>query len=286
MHPPIKESNPDFQSYFSSGVPLSDAPVLLTEQLVMQTAFLKSYQKPISLLLIGKPGIGKSRLLYPLSQFSFVSYVNDITPYYLVKFLEQVKNGEKRILVINDFTSASAHGKATQKTLNAILRGMTEEGITDLSDYKLEFKSDRPARASLITSITSSSYQEFAQSWKKTGFLSRLLPFSFKHSIDTKTRILNEIDAKNPDPVSSVKLRVITKPKKLSPADTRLFSQLRAYSELLSKETASEPYRHQIQLDSIAEASAVLRGSSDITQQDVDLVHWLSNWINYDFREV
>ena len=70
---------------FLKGVTHSDRPVLLIENLVLQTAFMKSCQKPISLLLLGKPGIGKSRLLSPLAKVKEVSYVNDITPKYLVE---------------------------------------------------------------------------------------------------------------------------------------------------------------------------------------------------------
>ena len=65
---------------------------------------------------------------------------------------------------------------------------MTEDGFIDLSDYHLEFKSDAPVRAGLITTITESSYQEFNRSWKSMGFLSRLLPFSFSHSVATTCR--------------------------------------------------------------------------------------------------
>jgi hypothetical protein len=39
-----------------------------------------------------------------------------------------------------------SHGKNTRTTLVAVLRSMTEEGVVDLSDYHLEFKSDIPVR--------------------------------------------------------------------------------------------------------------------------------------------
>jgi hypothetical protein len=106
----------------------------------------------------------------------FISYVNDITPKYLVEFLEKAGRGEKKILAIPDFANCMSHGKTTRTTLVAVLRSMTEEGVVDLSDYDLEFKSDAPVRAGLITAITQSSYQEFNRTWKSTGFLSGLLP--------------------------------------------------------------------------------------------------------------
>jgi hypothetical protein len=148
----------------------SDKPILLIENLALQTAFLKFCPKPLSLLLIGKPGIGKSLLLSPLAKLKEVSYVNDITPKYLVEFLGKVKNGEKKFLVVPDFTNCMSHGKNTRNTLVAVLRGVTEEGVVDLSSYHLEFKSEKPVRAGLITATTNSSYEEFNRAWKGIGF--------------------------------------------------------------------------------------------------------------------
>jgi hypothetical protein len=178
-----------------------------------------------------------------------------------------------------------SHGKNTRTTLVAVLRSMTEEGVVDLSDYHLEFKSDSPVRAGLITAITESSYQEFNRAWKSTGFLSRLLPFSFNHSVATTGRIMDDIDAKRPDPVPELELRVKKKATPVLCTD-HLLRQLRAYEDSLSRSTGSLPYRHQIQLNAIAECLAVLRGGRELTQLDIDTVARLSKWINYDFKEI
>lgn len=94
--PVTSKSNSIYQGSFLGQVTHSDKPILLLENLVIQTAYLKSCPKPISLLLIGQAGIGKSRLLSPLAKLREVSYVNDITPKYLVEFLEKIKRGEKK----------------------------------------------------------------------------------------------------------------------------------------------------------------------------------------------
>lgn len=285
VDPLAPKSNYAYQGYFPSGVTHSDRPVLLMVNLVLQTAFLKSCQKPISLLLLGEPGIGKSRLLSPLARVKEVSYVNDITPKYLVEFLGRVRRGEKRFLVVPDFTNCMSHGKSTRTTLVAVLRTMTEEGVVDLSDYHLEFKSDKPVKAGLITATTNSSYEEFSRVWKRTGFLSRLLPFSFSHSVETTQRIMDHIDAGLSDPIEKVAFKVVRKPRPVS-CPAHLLRQLRAYEELLSKSTGSLPYRHQIQLNAITESRAVIRGARKITQADVDKISWLSKWINYDFNQL
>ena len=283
--PLTSKSNPVYKGCFFGEVTHSDYPILLMENLVLQTAYLKSCPKPLSLLLVGKPGIGKSRLLSPLAKLKEVSYVNDITPKYLVAFLEKVKNGEKKFLAVPDFTNCMSHGKNTRNTLVAVLRSMTEEGVVDLSSYHLEFKAEKPVRAGLITATTNSSYREFNRAWKGTGFLSRLLPFSFSHSVATTEGIMNTIDSGKPDTIEKVKFELKRKPKEIVCPEI-LLRQLRVYEEMLSKSTGSLPYRQQIQLNSITEALAILRGKSEITQEDIDTVAWLSKWINYDFKEL
>jgi hypothetical protein len=279
------KSDPDYQGAFFNEVAHSDRPVLLIERLVLQTAFLKPSRKPISLLLLGKPGIGKSRLLTPLARLPFVAYVNDITPRYLVEFLGKVKQGEKKFLAVPDFTNCMSHGKNTRNTLNAILRNMTEEGVVNLSDYQLEFRSETPVRAGLITATTEANYGSFRKSWRGSGFLSRLLPFSFSHSVSTTTEIMDAIDAKRPDPIDSVRF-VVKKLAKEVECPENLMRQLRVYEELLSKSTGSLPYRQQIQLNALTEALVILRNGSTVSQEDIDRVAWLSKWINYEFKEL
>ena len=96
---------------------------------------------------------------------------------------------------------------------------------------------------------------------------------------------MDAIDAKLPDPIEKVKFKVKKRPKTVL-CPRYLLRQLRAHEELLSKSTGSLPYRHQIQLNAITEALAVLRGDTKVRQGDIDTVAWLSNWINYDFEVV
>ncbi len=266
-------------------VTLADNRILLTINLVLQTAFLKPQRKPISLLLLGKPGIGKSRILSPLSRINFVEYVTDITPTYLVEFLKKVESGEKKFLAIPDFTNCTAHSKSTRATLTAYLRNMTEEGVSNISAYRLEFKSKSPVRAGLITAVTTSSFKEFKTAWKNTGFLSRLLPFSFSHSVETQSTIRDSIDRKQTSSTEKVRLKLVRNPPEIS-CPPPLMRQLRAYEDNLSALTDSAPYRHQIQLNAITEALAVIKGEREITQDHIDKIIQLSAWMNYNFKEL
>jgi hypothetical protein len=96
---------------------------------------------------------------------------------------------------------------------------------------------------------------------------------------------MRAIDAKKPDQIETVKMVVKRRPKAVF-CPEHLLRQLHVCEELLSKSTGSLPYRHQIQLNSITEALALLRGDNEVRQEDIDKIVWLSKWINYDFKEI
>lgn len=267
-----------------------DSNATLMINLILQSAYMKPFHskqyKPLSLLLIGIAGTGKSRILQTLRKLKCVTYLDDATPKYLVKFLEKAKTGRKRFLVFPNFLNlTTSHGQKTKATSTAILRTMIEDGVTELSDYGLEFESKFPVKAGLLTATTIGSFQNFMERWKTTGFLSRLIPFSFKHSTVTQTRIINNLENKISDTLLNQDYRIVKNPSpvKTSPV---LLHQLSVYGEILGKETRAMPYRADIQLHTLAEALAIIEGSDVLKQRHVDRIIQLLHYVNYDFNDI
>ena len=282
-----KTVNPEFD--LAKGDTLDSAATLMIN-LVLQSAFMKAFRspdyKPLSLLLIGIAGTGKSRLIKTIRKLRFVAYLDDATPTYLVKFLEKAKAGKKRFLVFPDFLNlTTSHGQKTKGTSMAILRSMIEDGVIDLSDYHLEFQSKFPVKAGLITATTTGSIQEFMERWKTTGFLSRLIPFSFKHSTATQNRIISNLENKREDTLRKHEyiINKCPQPVKTSPI---LLHQLSVYGEALGKNTRAMPYRADIQLHTLAEALAIIEGCNELTQKHVDKIVSLLHYVNYDFNDI
>jgi hypothetical protein len=277
------------------GLPLKHSDTLdymgtLFLNLILQSGWMRSYRdrkyKPLSLLFIGIAGTGKSRLLQTLRPLKFVAYLDDVTPKYLVEFLKKAQKGKKRFLIIPDFLNVtSSHGQKTKGTTISILRTMIEDGVTDLSDFGLEFSSKFPVKAGLITATTTGSFQEFMEHWKTTGFLSRLIPFSFTHSTATQQQIIRNIENKVPDTIQDhvYKIEKNPQPVRTSPV---LLHQLSIYSQTLGKETRSMPYRASIQLHTLAEMLAVIDGSYVLAQKHVDKIVELLHYVNYDFNDI
>jgi hypothetical protein len=273
-----------------------DATGTFTINLILQSAFQNvpntslDYH-PLSLLVLGKAGTGKSRLLMTMhtlkkKYLDFVSYTDDITPKFLVEFLKKAEKGEKCFLVIPDFQVIThSHGRKTYGTTISILRQMISDGVGNLDDYGLEFHPEFLVRAGLITATTIASYSQFAERWKKDGFLSRLIPYSFIHSKETVDKILRNIALQKTDSLEDFRY-VIHRNPQLIKCDSPLLLQLRGYAEPLGERTEALPYRSMNQLISLVKMTAIIKGDSQIKQQHVDTVIKLLSYINYDFNAI
>jgi hypothetical protein len=169
------------------------------------------------------------------------------------------------------------------------LKTGTEEGLTESRHLGLEWKSHsgKPVIFGLITSMTIDSYKEFAESWKKNGFLSRLIPFSFKHSSLTQQEIQREITLgieRYLDPIKRKEFKKVERPvaenKPNSPLE--IFESI---SQNLARQVIAEPYRNQKQLNALVFSNAVLNKHKKIELSDVtDILR--NKWINYEFNDI
>lgn len=245
--------------------------------LIAQSAFIPN-TKILSSLLIAHAGLGKTIKLELLRKFDFVKYTLDITPKQLMEFLNDVESGKKKFLVIPDYIATLGHSKRTMELARSIFRGMMEEGITDVDIFGMICHFKTKVKAGLISGITPEYFNENTRAWKSDGFLQRFLPFSYSHKPTTTLTVLDNI-RDNIDTVSTFDMKIKTKdviePLRTKEMDNEL--RLIMYSILEPKEP---PYRLYQQLIGLANASAVLRDSKEVTIIDIDLVKTVANFIN------
>jgi hypothetical protein len=227
-------------------------------------------------------------MISPLRKLKEVTYVNDITPKYVIPFLDDVDNGKKKFLATPDYISCLSHGKATRATLNSILRSMIEEGVTDLSDYGLNWKCkdiNKPAKAGVITAITRSSLADVIKSWLKDGFLSRFLPVSYTLSPQTELSILNRITQNFKDDIGDYKYIINKRPLEIE-VKPEYSQQLYALSRNLADQTNSYPFRQQKMLQALAMSSAILRKDTEVNQTDLNMIFELSRYLGFNFEAI
>jgi len=245
--------------------------------LVLQSAFIPD-TKIISTFLISNAGLGKSTHLSYLKKFDFVEYVMDMTPKYLADFLEEVSRQKKKFLVLPDFIACLGHNQRTVDLSRSIFRGMMEEGIEKIAIYGMNKDFGHTVNAGLISGITTSKIDENTARWKSDGFYSRLLPFSYSHSLATQDIVMDNFFT-NTNPIDYVDMDIIKDCK--TPRRSELIDmQIQLLAKGIAEPYVGAVYRPYNLIVALCNSSAVLRHSDKIEDVDVKLVSNLCGFIN------
>ena len=245
--------------------------------LVLQSAFIPN-TKTLSTFFISNAGLGKTTYLEFLKRFDFVDYVLDITPTYIVEFLRDVEHGRKKFLVTPDYITFLGHNKKTIDLSQSYFRAMIEEGASNIKTYNAKIDFNAPVKAGIISGITVDKANENTGRWRSDGFFSRLLPFSFSHSIETQNSILRNIFL-HKDIIEKINMKIIKNP--LEPIWTEsMDAEIKVIAFSLSDSYHGAVYRKYKQVLALTKSSAVLRGSHTIERKDIMLVQKIANYIN------
>jgi hypothetical protein len=225
------------------------------------------------------PSLGKTTYLELTQGLDFVHYTNDISPKPLFEFLDEVDKGRKKFLVIPDFINALSHNKATVDATRSILRSTVEEGFKQSDYYGQQREYDHPVKAGLISGITVDKANENTGKWKSDGFYSRLLPWSYSHSIPTSESIIED-KVNGATPIKDIEFTIYKTPK-----EPRISESIKDKVKLLAYSITTDKYvgavyRPLDQILALCKSSAVLRESEKVELQDVNHVEGLSVWIN------
>lgn len=175
-------------------------------------------EKPLSILLIASVGDGKSEALRKaytppnirtewakgkdggvtgekiqiVTQVGTVLYTTDTTPYILHnKYGDILKSGQVKHIVIPDFLSILTKGKDAMPDTIRFYNALIEEGICRIESKKSDFVVTVPVQIGLITAVSSQDYVDRSQQqkWGNFGFISRILPVSYRYTEESKVQI-------------------------------------------------------------------------------------------------
>ena len=271
-------------------------PLIHMIKLVLQSAYLKNEKYPLNLLLIAKPESVKT---LAMEQFKFKGTytTKSITRHQLVnKIFPMIENQKLKHLLITDLTTITEKDIRTQKSLMNTLKNLMEEGIDNIDDFNIRTHKtyNPPLKLGIITAITDEDFLGHYDSkegkwiggvkyeWRRIGLLSRFIPFSYKYEYSKIYKIFEFIEKEQ----YNLKLptQKINRRTTLVQGNPELFSKLEKISIQLSQQVGGYGFRPQRNLQTLAKANALLNGRHEVTQQDIDTVIWLSNWINLDFN--
>ena len=259
-------------------------PLTSAVKMTLQTGYVKNARNS-SLLIIGKAESGKTDTMEEFKEIPGVFYTNDITPKILVdEVFPRVDEGKVSHLVVPDILTCLERNRATRQHLINILKTGIEEGITQMSTFHMRYKPihKKKIQFGLITAITLGSYQQFKREWIKIGFLSRMIPFSYKFTTDKVFRIFEFIS--NEAYVDPGIKHTVRRARKKVESTSELNAKFDILAVEIGKSIDAYGTRMKKNLQALAKANAMLCGREKVEESDVRHIMELARWINYDFN--
>lgn len=265
-------------------------------KLTLQTGYLKNTETPVNLLLIAKPESGKTAAM-SLFKIKGTFTTNNITQAIIVqKIFPMIENQGLKHLIIPDILNVIQKDRTTRQGFLNLIKSLMEEGITSLDTFHIRTNKvyDPPIKCGLITAITSDNFngyydpkrQQFRggakEIWKSMGLLSRFIPFSYQYEISKISKIFNFIE-KEEERGSAGKEKIRRTVVDVK-GNAELFEKLEAASLRLGDKMGAYGFRLQRSLQYLAKANAILNNRTEVTQDDIDAVLYLANWMNYRYN--
>ena len=263
-------------------------PLIDIIKLTLLTAYIRNVPKPNSLIIIAKPESGKTEVMKKFAICKNVAYLSDVTGYGIQRdFMAKIESGEVRHLMFPDLLRPLSRKESTVNSFITTLNSLIEEGVAAISTYAtpglVSFK--KAVKCGLITAITSDEFKDNRHNWKKKGFLSRTIPFSYSYGMTTIHRVFESILDLDYMKEQEVKLNI---PKQ--DAEIRLPEKyaraILPSTTMIAELQQTYGFRLQKQFQALLQASALDRGRRVVNRADVDRVLRLMNWVNFDEKPI
>jgi hypothetical protein len=237
--------------------------------LTTATAYLLN-DHPQSLMLVGAPGQGKSRLLSRFDHLDTVLRLSDVTSDPLRrKVLPMMVKEGKRHIILPEFNKLLQRRDSTaENTAGVISLAMSGEmhgamiGPDEFKDIPADF------RVGVIAGMTQRVFDLWHGKAENSGLLDRFMVIPVNFSLETKRRIETAIWNKDDSMVLPYEFK-----RKLEPTAIRMTPSVqlmgRALVEEVTISSAGNRTRFIQFVRAIMSASALVRGSNKVTKEDV-----------------
>jgi len=264
-------------------------------KLSLQSCYVKNPPQdctPVSLLLVAPPEHAKTLTLQTEAKELILKqkilYTTDITAHMLAeKYLTRIKSKEIRTIVIPDLLNCLQKQRYTRKSFENFIKSLIEEGIVSIETAKTYFTSREPVKCNIITATTVADFRSFYNYWKNIGLLSRFLVFSYRYTELKRKKIFDYILSKeyeNEKPKKEQKNHKIKTKETAVEWDKDTVQPLVSLAQRISDFYSSQGFRPLKKLILLAQANALLHSRKEVTEEDVEKIFELSNWLNFDFN--
>lgn len=263
-------------------------PLIDIIRLTLLTAYIKNVPKPNSLIIIAKPESGKTEVMRKFGPYKNVAYLSDVTAFGIQRdLLGKMESGEVRHIMIPDLLKPLARKESTVNSFITMMNSLIEEGFAAMSTYAtsglVTFK--KAVKVGLITAITTDEFNDNRHNWKKKGFLSRTIPFSYSYGMNTVNKVFESILDLDYMKENEVKLNIPRQDVEIKLPE-RYARSILPSTATIAKAQDTYGFRLQKQFQALLQASALDRGCKSVKRSDVDRVLHLMNWVNFDEKPI
>lgn len=167
---------------------------------IISSALFSSYiadEKPLSLLISAAVESGKTELMAKYKDNQGVKYLTDATAYSIWRdMLMEIEGGEVRHFIFPDLLTPLSKSRDTVNSFVMCLTNLSEEGVAEVhSGFLAEggIKLSAPTSIGIISGIPPSDLSDHRRRWTGVGFMSRMLPVSYRYSQDMAKQIKEAI---------------------------------------------------------------------------------------------
>ena len=249
-------------------------------QLCLYSAYIED-EKPISLLIIAEPESGKTQMLKKFRHNKGIVYFTDLTAYGITKAIFPLLESGQKVnhIIIPDLLNPLSKSQVATKGFIQFMNSLIEEGICEIYTYAIQIKKE-DLNVGLISAITSDAFFSRKTTWKKIGFLSRVIPFSYKYGIGSVIEIMESIYKEEYHNEEKVSLCFPNEKKKIF-LSKELAKEMFPFTLLLAKQSSSYGFRVQKQLQILLKSSALLDGRSQVEMKDVEKLKRIVKFLNF-----
>ena len=231
-------------------------------------------------------GRGKDRKTVEIRKIDgSVLYSTQCTPFALyTRYGHELKNGKIKHLVIPDFLSIMNLPKYQMMTVVQFYNQLIEEGIMSIESRDGRFLSQIPVTIGLITTIAYQDFMKRKDEWGAIGFLSRLLPVSFKYKPETAENIREAVKVKE-YLVGSANFNIKLPPETEIELPLDQANVIEGIAIATKDPNDELGVRRQKQLHVFCMANALMNGRDTVTPEDTDKIIEYTKFFNYKCSE-
>jgi len=215
-----------------------------------------------------------------------VIWASDISSKPLIeKVIPMVQQGKSHI-VCPDLIKVLSHNPKVVNSLIGTINSLTEEGLKNILYNGQEKEYPEPVCCGFISAITPEELRTRERHWRNIGFMSRLLPISFKYNGHTIEEIHDNIQKEMayPEPEYEKMLKksqyVTINPE----VEGRMIRELALVQRTITKNPTGFRIHHQIR--AMVKAIALQHKRKEVTGSDITELQEMLQFMNFNYKEI